>query len=59
MTPLHMAARNGHAPVVKALLAAGADAREVNGNGTTVLMTAAGVGQRRGGGAAGRARAPT
>ena len=44
MTPLYMAARNGHAPVVKALLAAGADAREANGNGTTVLMTAAGSG---------------
>ncbi len=58
MTPLLMAARDGHAPIVAALLAAGASAREANGNGTTVLMTAAGVRQRRGGRSAGGAPAP-
>lgn len=44
MTPLFMAARQGHAPLVDLLLKAGADAREANGNGTTVLMMAAAAG---------------
>ena len=49
MTPLFMAARNGHAPIVEAAARRRGQRREANGNGTTVLMTAAGVGQRRGG----------
>lgn len=44
MSALFMAARNGHATVVGALLESSASAREANGNGTTVLMVAAASG---------------
>ena len=40
-TPLHIAAQNGSAPVVRALLAAKADIRALNENGVTVLHFAA------------------
>jgi ankyrin repeat protein len=44
MSPLFMAAKGGNAAVIEALLKAGANALEANGNGTTVLMTAASTG---------------
>lgn len=40
-TPLLFAVRNGHIPVVKALLAAGADPNETLGDGTSALVLAA------------------
>jgi ankyrin repeat protein len=40
-TPLLMASKNGDAPMIDALLAAGADANGANANGTTPLMLAA------------------
>ena len=43
-TPLVLAARNGHADVVKVLLTAGADARSATSTGTTPLMLAAASG---------------
>ena len=61
-TSLMFAAQNGHAEVVRALLAAGADVNAANKNGVTALMASnqnghaevvhtlvtAGAGQRRG-----------
>ncbi len=44
MTPLFMAARNGSAAIVEALLGAGADAESASTIGTTALMLAAGSG---------------
>lgn len=44
MTPLFMAARNGNAPVIEALLKAGADAKSASTTGTTALMLAAASG---------------
>lgn len=44
MTPLFMACRNGNAPVIEALLQAGASAGETNANGTTLLMAASAAG---------------
>jgi ankyrin repeat protein len=44
MTPLFMAAKNGNAEIIKALLNAGADAKSVSTTGTTTLMLAAAAG---------------
>ncbi len=44
ITPLFMAATNGNAAVIDALLKAGADANSAKSNGTTVLMIAAAAG---------------
>src|SRR5260370_3159751 len=44
ITPLFMACTNGSAPMIDALLKAGADANSVKSNGTTALMTAAASG---------------
>jgi ankyrin repeat protein len=44
-TPLLLAAENGHAAVVRALLEVGADAKATDANGTTALMLAAAAGQ--------------
>lgn len=44
MTPLFMAAKNGNAPIVEALLKAGADAKAATNVGTTALMLAAAAG---------------
>ena len=46
-SPLILAAREGHADVIATLLAAGADPKAATTTGTTALMLAAGVGQRR------------
>ena len=44
ITPLFMACSSGSAPIVEALLKAGADPNSVKSNGTTALMTAASSG---------------
>jgi ankyrin repeat protein len=44
ITPLFMACVNGDAPMIEALLKAGADANSVKSNGATALMTAAASG---------------
>jgi ankyrin repeat protein len=44
LTPLALAARQGHSPVVAALLKAGADPNQTNDLGTTALMWAAASG---------------
>src|SRR5262249_54720021 len=45
MTPLHLAASNGSAPIIGLLVKAGADVNLSNGNGTTPLMLAAASGK--------------
>ena len=55
-TPLALAATNGNAPIIEALLKAGADANAALPEGETVLMTAARTGNPDGGDAARRAR---
>lgn len=44
ITPLFLACTNGNAPVMEALIKAGADANSVKANGTTALMIAASSG---------------
>ncbi len=44
VTPLFMASKNGSAPMIDALLSAGADANVVDSNGTTPLMLASASG---------------
>ena len=44
LTPLFMAAKNGNAPIIEALLNAGADARSASTTGSTALMLAAASG---------------
>jgi len=44
LTPLFMACRNGSAPLISALLAAGASANSVNAAGTSALMAASAAG---------------
>ena len=41
ITPLHLASQAGHAQVVAALIAAGADAERATATGATALMLAA------------------
>ena len=43
-TPLHLAAAGGNVPVMRLLLAKGADPKATTNDGVTVLMAAAGVG---------------
>src|SRR5207237_5405364 len=44
-TPLLIAARNGNAPMIEALVGGGADANSATSNGTTALMFAAASGK--------------
>src|SRR6185436_13612873 len=44
VTPLSLAAANGNAPMIEALIKAGADAKAANADGETVLMIAARTG---------------
>ena len=48
ITPLFMAATNGNAAIIEALIKAGAGANSVKATGTTALMLAAGVGRGTG-----------
>jgi ankyrin repeat protein len=48
-TPLQMAARYVETPIIRALLAAGADPNVTSADGTTLLMDAAGVNMNRNG----------